>query len=1178
MDRSSVRVFAVWARAHLREQVAAKAARFGITAKGLVEPQYVSGGMSVAGFTHDGHETELYKELRADLHAKVRAGATQKRAVESLIDEAAFTWFNRLTALRFMEVNGYTTRALSSTTPGMVDPELLQHATSLVSSDELPGVSLSDLDRWRKQGDGVAYRNLLVAQCTKLAEPLPFLFGEGKRYAALLLPDNLLNQGSIIRRLVNDIPEEDWREIEIIGWLYQFYISERKDEVIGAKGAVAAQDIPAATQLFTPHWIVRYMVENSLGRLWLEAHPESNLRQHMPYYLEGKSEKPTGGNPDLKPQDLTVMDPACGSGHILTYAFDLLYNIYLEQGFPERDIATLILRHNLYGLDIDERAAQLASFALMMKAREKDRRVMRDPPPLNLAWTAHTRGWAIPNAPELNKNDWQPLIDAFKDADNLGSLTTPPPFNPETLGRQLAAFEASGRLGASQEAPKLRQLLHQAALLAKQYDAVIANPPYMGSESFNKILKDYVNAKYSRSKRNLFAVFMERCLELTQPHGIMSMINQHSWMFVSSYEQLREHLLDNYTLQTMLHLGPRAFPEIGGEVVQSTTFTIANEPPTNQTATYVRLVEFGTSSEKEEAYLRGEQQFAPANQHAFETIPGRPIAYWASNSLLNTFLAAAPLGSIATLRKGIFTGANNRFLRFWQEVEFPEIEQTARSMPEAKRSNRKWYLYTKGGEFRRFYGNLDHVVNFKHGGEELSMFGGSGISAANEIFFKEALVWSGLTTGSISFRVKHASVQNDDAAPALIPHNRSHLMALLSLLNSQVADLALRALNPTLNYQVGDLRRFPALPPELGQRSREEFGEQAFAACRWDWDNFELSWDFQSHPLVRGSHVRVSEAFAAWEREANHAFYDLKRLEEDNNRYWINAYGLQDELNPEVPEDQITIRKADQERDIKSLISYAIGCMMGRYSLTTPGLQFAGGNFNPIAFTGEFQPDDDGILPITDEAYFEEDVITRFTAFLRAAFGPDHIQENVTFIADTLTRRAGETALERIRRYFVNEFITDHNRTYSKRPIYWLFTSGKERAFGALVYLHRYQSDTLAKLRNDYVLPLQGKLENEIRQTQRAIEAATSTAAARREERKLKKLKDQVAELLGYQDKLLHKADQRIDIDLDDGVAYNYTLFDGLVYEGPDLKMQDLHKHSQWKRDLLDAAKRPEAR
>lgn len=1176
MTRSAVKKLAVWARQHLHEQVAVKAARYGIASKGIEEPQFVAGGMSVSGVTSDNRTAELYKALRQDLDTKLRAGAKTSVAVDALVDEMAYTWFNRLTALRFMEANGYTSRVLSSSTLGMVDPDLLQNAATLISAGEYPGTDLEDLDGWRRQSEEEAYRNLLVLECRKLAKPLPFLFGNDKQYAALFLPDNLLNKQSLVRRLVNDIPEEDWHEIEIIGWLYQFYISERKDEVFAKKGAYAPRDIPAATQLFTPHWIVRYMVENSLGRLWLEAHPESRLREKMPYYLENKTngEQSDAPSPNLTPQELTVMDPACGSGHILTYSFDLLYEIYKEQGYPDREIPALILDHNLHGLDIDERATQLASFALLMKAREKSRRVLRDPPQLNVTWTLSTQGWQLPEAPELHTKDWQPLIEAFKDADNLGSLITPPEFDEAKLAAQLNAFEQSGTVEASISGARLRHLLKQAGLLAKGYRTVVANPPYMSSKAFNKSVKDFINAKYPRSKSDLFAVFIEKSLDLTERDGVMGMVNQHSWMFLSSYQRLREHLLDSYNLQTMIHLGPRAFPEISGEVVQSTAFTIARRPPNINPSTFHRLVDYENSHAKQQALLDRQGEYTRKNQQDFEKIPGSPIAYWTSSRILETFDNGTPLDKIATPREGMATGSNDRFLRLWYEVADYTIDFQCPTREDAKGSNKTWFRYNKGGAFRAWYGNNEHVVNWSADGRGIRSFvdANGKIRSHNynlDFVFKESLTWTDLGTSSpFAVRYSPPGAIFDSSGKSLFFEERDRAK-LASLLNSSIPRLLLPIINPTFHVQPGDLARLPVLGDMGSYKKIDGIASEAIDRSKQDWDNFETSPDFRTHPLLRSNSSRLVDAFDEWHQTADAAFRTLKRLEEENNRYWIEAYDLQDELTPEVPDDHITIRRADLDRDVKSLISYAVGCMMCRYSLAAPGLQFAGGNFDLTQFEGGFLPDPDGVLPISDEPYFQDDIVTRFTAFLEAAYGHTHLQENLIFIADALTRKSSESPIERIRRYFLSEFVSDHNRTYKKRPIYWLFTSGKQKAFNALVYLHRYDPDTLARIRNDYALPLQTKLEAAISQAKRDVELASSASATKAAQRQLSKLTDQHAELLEYQEKLQHLADKRIELDLDDGVAYNYTLFDGLLYEGSDLKMKDMDKHSEWKRELL---------
>lgn len=1178
MNRTAIKNFAIWARRYLREQVTARAAQYGITYKGIIESQAVAGGLLVAGQTLNATEARHYGQLRKRLQ-DLTLVSNHSQAVNALFDEIAYTWFNRLAALRFMEVNGYIGRVLSSSDPNLVDPDLLRDASYIAEMGDLPGLDLDTLNEWRSFASGdpnpdeFLYRRLLIAQCKALAEGIPALFDTRQNYQVLFLPGNLLNQDSIVRRLVKEIPEEDWQDIEVVGWLYQFYISERKDEVIGAKSKVTAVDIPAATQLFTPHWIVRYMVENSLGRLWLEAHPESKLREYMPYYLENPNNSGENENPkSLTPQELTVIDPACGSAHILVYAFDLLFEIYKEQGYLERDIPALILTHNLYGLDIDERAAQLASFAVLMKARAKNSRILRKPPALNITAVRPTHSQTLPPAAELKAEDWEPLVEAFKNADNLGSLITPPPFDAQKLKAQLEKLEVSDRNPLFREyIPSLRELILQAELLSKQYWVVVANPPYMGGASFNNILKQFVNNNYQNSKGDLFAVFMELCIKMAADTGFIATINQHSWMFLSSYENLRKELLTKYTIESMVHLGARAFPEIGGEVVQSTTFVLNKQTPQDKTGNYVRLVNYNSADSKEKKYLSNEHRYFGVNQADFAKIPGSAIAYWVSPRILEIFTSCTPLGQIAETRLGMATGNNNRFVRFWHEVDLFNIGLRMESRQNGKSSQKKWFSYNKGGEYRKWYGNNDFVINWENDGLLLqTLKHPSGRTWAHnfnlDYIFKKFVTWSFVSSSYFGVRQSDIGFLFDVGGSAAFC-NESWINVITSFLCTHLAFELMKIMNPTLNFQVGDVSRLPIIESEEHSNA-DGIAQKAIEISRQDWDNFETSWDFQTHPLLRHNTEHLSKAFSTWHDKSEYAFRELQRLEEENNRYWIEAYGLQDELTPEVPDGQITIRRADLDRDIRSLISYAVGCMMGRYSLDKPGLIHAGQPFDPTLHQS-FPADIDAIIPITDRAYFDDDIVTRFLEFLRVAYSPETLTENLNFIANALKLKNGESAQERIRRYFVQEFISDHIQTYKKRPIYWLFTSGKKRAFGALVYLHRYNEDTLARIRTDYVLELQVKLEAEIARAQQQLDNASSSTAQKAATNRLKELQAQQLELRDYQAKLQTLADARITLDLDDGVAYNYTRFKGLVYEGADLKMADLEKASQWKRELL---------
>lgn len=1225
MNRTTIKNFAIWARRYLREQVTARAAQFGITQKKITEPQTVSGGLLVAGQTLNATEANQYQQLRLHLDDLLKQQENAKtpaekltKAVDLLIDEIAYTWFNRLAALRFMEVNGYIGRVLSSSDPNLVDPDILRDAYSIAEMEELPGLNLETLNQWRNfasrepNPDEYIYRRLLLAQCEGLAAGIPALFDKRKNYQALFLPGNLLNQDSIVRRFVKDIAEEDWQDIEIVGWLYQFYISERKDEVIGAKSKVEAKDIPAATQLFTPRWIVQYMVENSLGRLWLESHPESKLREKMPYFLENPeplsnsispveettkepllklleeaektSKKPlpnlqeegtkttnsTFPTPPLTPQELTVIDPACGSGHILVYAFDLLLEIYKEQGYLERDIPALILTHNLYGLDIDERAAQLASFAILMKARAVNSRILRKPPALNIMAVRSTRGQVLPTVAELNPEDWQPLLEAFQDADNLGSLITPPYFDADKLRKQLDDLEISNPIFKESIIP-LSALIFQAELLRNKYWVLIANPPYMGNKSLNQILRDFASKNYPDSKSDAFSMFMERFDSMTLENSYLGLITPFVWMFLSSYDKFRVKLLNNFTITSLVQLEYNAFEPA---CIPVCAFSLKKPANKNQLGTYIKLSDF-----------KGHQNQAPKTLEAiknpncgylyyakaadFAKIPGSAIAYFASKRILEIFNDFLTVSEIAEPKAGLATGDNLIFQRKWYEVKFSRIGFGFCSCNEAERSNYYWFPCNSGGEYRKWYGNNEVVVNWYENGIQIKNFYNKDGKLRSRpqntsYYFQPGITWTKLSSSNFAARLRTQGFIFDDTGRSAFPSDKQHNLQLLYFLNSKVADFFLKLLSPTLSFTSGDIAN---LPIKISKQL-EEFKHDNINISKQDWDNFETSWDFQTHPLLRHNTKHLSEAFDIWQNQAETAFRELQRLEEENNRYWIEAYGLQDELTPEVPDDQITIRRADLNRDIRSLISYAVGCIMGRYSLDKPGLVHAGQPFDP-GLHQTFPASSDAIIPITDQAYFDHDIVNRFVEFLRVAYSPDTLTENLNFIANALTLKNGESPLERIRRYFLQEFISDHIQTYKKRPIYWLFTSGKKRAFGALVYLHRYNEDTLARLRTDYVLELQVKLDGEIARAQQQLDTATSTTAKKAANKRLKELQDQQLELRDYQAKLQHLADARIKLDLDDGVAYNYTRFKGLVYEGADLKMADLEKASQWKRELL---------
>ena len=1260
MNRTAIRNFATWARTTLIEQVRSRLHSFGISEKRIVSAQNVAGGIVVNGQTLNGEDAEHYRQLKSLID---HSGLTGAALITKITEEIAYIWFNRLAALRYMEVNGYLSyRCLSSSDPNLVDPDILREVGAIAAAGDFEELDFAKLTVWRELAasqpnpDEWLYRKLLLLQCRDLSEAIACLFDRDKDYTLLFLPPNLLNSDSILKKLVSAIAEEDWLDIEIVGWLYQFYISEKKDEVIGAKSKVKAEDIPAATQLFTPHWIVRYMVENSLGRLWLEAHPESSLREKMPYYLERSPLTPLekGGKDALQvplykgdlggsltPQSLTVCDPACGSGHILVYAFDLLFEIYREQGYSDREIPALILEHNLFGLDIDDRAVQLASFAILMKARARDKRFLRrvaDLPRLNILWVRNTRqffneremagvgqgaiadhqmslglglaeqlplGYVAPIVRGslvsfLTENraisgELLAILRAFVDADHLGSLIGPPVFDADRIYEELDRLEFDFPIYRDDFAV-LRDVVRQAVFLRRQFRVVVANPPYMGDGSFNDVVKAFVNQKYKAAKGDLYGAFIIRDLELCAENGSVAMLTIPNWMFLSSFEDVRKLILENYFLESLVHNGRGVF----GSDFGSCSFTIRNRRSVNELGIFKRLFDKqGSVASNEEL----EQRFFTAksfytNPQDFGKIPSSAIAYWVSKQLLEVFSKASLLGDIASPRQGLSTTDNSQFVRFWFEVKKSNIALNCANRRDAQKSALKWFPFDKGGDFRKWYGNNIFIVNWHNDGKEIKenilskypyLKGNPDFVAKNsDYYFQAGITWGKVTSGAFSTRFSENGYIFSDAGMKIFVSSSKTTQSFLGLLNSKIIEQVLLCISPTLNFEQGSISQIPVLDEAFDS----QVAENAISISRQDWDNFETSWDFKTHPLTRYKTDLIQQAFENWQQETESAFQQLKQLEEENNRYWIAAYGLQDELTPEVPDEQITIRRADLTRDIKSLLSYAVGCIMGRYGLEREGIRSPltplkkGGkddlqvsiqkeeekkekeeNSSPpfLRGAGGDLPSS-AIIPITSQAYFTDDIVDQIIEFLKTAYSPQHLQTNLDYIANALTLKTGEHSRDRIRRYFLDEFVKDHIQTYKKRPIYWYFTSGKKKAFGALVYLHRYDTTTLARLRTDYVLELQRKLDSEIQREQQNLALLTTTTAKKASQKLIKDLQDQQLELREYQAKLQHAADKRIAIDLDDGVAYNYTLFEGLVYEGAELKMADLKKKSEWKR------------
>ncbi|MEZ7895150.1 MAG: BREX-1 system adenine-specific DNA-methyltransferase PglX [Thauera sp.] len=1108
-------------------------------------------------------------------------------------EAVAYTWFNRFAALRYMELHdylGHGHRVLSSATAGGL-PDILAHAADLATSRELPGLNAAHIAELKLAGnkDGELYRLLLVAQCNALSAAMPFLFERIDDETELLLPDNLLRTDSVIAKLVAEIPEEDWAEVEIIGWLYQFYISEKKDQIIGK--VVKSEDIPAATQLFTPNWIVQYLVQNSVGRLWLMANPASTLKAEWPYYIEPAEQTPEvnaqldaliqtrmaedGGS--LNPESITVLDPACGSGHILVEAYALLKGIYLERGYRLRDIPRLILEKNLYGLDIDDRAAQLAGFALLMKARADDRRLFNDPPRLNVLSLQESKGLELDElathlAPfGVQRATVKALLDTFEYAKTFGSLIQiPDALNAQlpVLADALGKANETGDLYAQAAAQDLMALVEQAKVLGRKFDAVVANPPYMGRKYLNPTLKGFAASCYECCQADIYAMFIERNMAFCEAGNHVAMICMDSWLSGEDFQEMRRQFVEQGTFVSVCHLGPHAFPEISGEKVQVASFVASVGTTSSYRCIFFDLVDKRDSSSKEQALLKGDGRFTVAVSDFADVPRGVFTAYRASQHVLSVFADSIPLRDIAEAFTGLQTGDNERFIRYWFELPFQSVEFQPGSLVCSQGSSKKWFPYVKGSDYRKWYGNQLCVVDWEDDGKAIRNHLSARPQNADK-YFRQGIAYNNIAK-RFSARHVDSGFIFDQKNSMFFADSSENLLLTLGLLHSDAVEPFLRIISPK-DFGPGALKIMPV--PRALMHSREVSGTvtRLIEQHREDWNSYEESWGFQTFPLLDatlGSGSPLEVRYFTWIKENREAIDEIKRLEEQNNRLFIDAYGLAGDISSEVPAEQITLtvnpayrygaNLTDSEQWAKfrqdtmaELVSYAIGCMMGRYSLDEPGLIYAhAGNvgFDPTRYQ-TFPADADGIVPITDEFWFEDDAAHRVREFLRAVWDADTLDENMAWLAESLGTKAGETPDETIRRYLADKFFKDHLQTYKKRPIYWLFSSGKQGAFQALVYLHRYHEGTLARLRAEYVVPLTGKMQARIEMLEKDATAASSTAARNKLNKQIEKLRKKHVELLAYDEKLRHYADMRISLDLDDGVKVNYGKFGDLLAE-----------------------------
>ena len=1191
MNKTAIRKFAEWAREKLIEDIKYKAGIVGITENGIAEklPQSTSDTYFYDVGTKDytkisGIEIKQRDALVKAIQTKERCYKSYQEAFENVIEEVAYTWFNRLIAIRFMEVNDYLPSGvcvLSSENKAKKEPDLVTTPfdtdLEFTSYEQDRIIQLKDDNKLDE-----LFRMLFIKQCNKLHDILPELFEKTDDYSELLLTISFTDPEGIIHHLINDIEDVDFRindemytddgkikadgQVEIIGWLYQYYISKKHDEIVNIyKGTVKKADIPAATQLFTTDWVVRYMVDNSLGRYWIERNPQSKLAEKLEFFVTPKNGEIQYVDEKISPTDLTFFDPCMGSGHILVYAFDVLMEIYREVGYSDRDAAVSIVENNLFGMDIDKRAYQLAYFAVMMKARSYNRRALTKGIYNNLAVVEESNSVdkficnGLTTDSEQNKIG-EYLVEAYKDAQEIGTLQTieKKDYNGfvtylNNIDNSAGQIDLFSTAWLNDTLPQMVQLAKQAEIMSNKYAVVCTNPPYM-----NKLegqLKKFVVDNYKAYSGDLFSVFIYRNFDYCKIDGYSAFMTPFVWLFIKTYEALRKYIIDTKAITTLVQMEYSAFEEA---TVPICSFVLKNGRATEKALCF-RLSDFkgGMEVQKQKVLEAIENKkcgyFYEAGQNDFRRIPGSPLAYWATEAITEVFQNSKLLTEIANPRQGLITGDVNRFVRKWYECSLTNLNLSAK-ISDPQRIG-KWFPYCNGGAYRKWYGNNDDVVNWLNDGVEVKGFvddkGKQRSRPQNQqYYYREGGTWSAISSSSFSVRYFPEGFLFSNAGMAIYAeHNQ--LLYLIGFLNSKLSQTYLGLFNEGLNYNQGDIAKLPIVKSEIEDKVCKKVMETV-EISKAEWDSFETSWDFQKHPLISYAVDKVSTSFEMWSKECAERFNQLKANEEELNRIFIDIYRLQDELTPEVEDN--TVRQADLQRDIKSLISYAVGCMFGRYSLDEDGLAYAGGEWNDSKYD-TFIPDEDNCIPITDEEYFEDDIVGLFCAWLKKVYGEDTLEENLDFIANALGNK-GKTSREIIRNYFLTDFIKDHIKTYQKRPIYWLFDSGKQNGFKALVYMHRWNADTIGNVRVEYLHRIQRVYEKEITRMQEIIDNSHDNKEISNATKRKEKLQKQIKETKDYDAKIAHLALSRIDIDLDGGVKVNYEK----VQTADGKKMQILAK------------------
>ncbi|KHF39979.1 BREX-1 system adenine-specific DNA-methyltransferase PglX [Halalkalibacter okhensis] len=1157
MNRSELKTFAIQTRRELLYEVSLRAKLFGFEKNRLRQMEEKNGQLFINGLVYPKIMKSSFQSLQSELSSK---------GSEQLFEEVAYTWFNRLIAIRYMEVNGYipdrleTIHSIShSTLTQFIDT--LQKYVSLKREDFFVCYKTGDID--------LLNRKLFLAQCNMLHIILPASFHKIEDYTELLLPDLLFDQYSTVNHFLRrDHVIGSFGEVEVIGWMYQFYNSEPKDEVFAnlkQNKKLEKKDIPAATQLFTPKWIVQYMVENTLGHIWENSKSSSKLKCAMPYYVKPMEEKVAINNNSVTYShinllDITFLDPCVGSGHILVFAFGLFYDMYVKEGYDKEVIPQIILENNLYGMDIDDRAAQLATFSLLMKACQKSRAVLQKDIQINVISIQETNDLDIDHTAHVLANntyelaELKQLFSSFVQAKQIGSILQVDQINfdkyinrikmPETLEITLENYHVFEKLNL------VLKLLIQAKMLANTYDITVTNPPYMGIRGLNQSTSDYVKRHYPYSKYDMSAVFMERVLHFTKANGLFAMLNQQSWMFLTSYEKLRLQLLNESTIMSMLHLGAHTFEDFGGEVVQCTAFVSKRTYSKDFKSSYFRLIDYKNTESKKKAFLDGKGKYI-CMQERFSLVPETPIVYWLTKNLTDVFLKGKPLRNFAEPRQGLATADNKRFHRYWYEVQFSNIG-FSHDRESAQASEQKWFPLNKGGPIRKWYGNNVMVVNWQHDGKEIredklhKLLIGTCLPSNSKpknvpYYFREGITWSLISSTKFGVRCFPKGMIFDVGSHAFFCEKEDYYY-FASFLNSVVASTLLYTLNPTINYSSGVIAKLPII---LGERNGhiDKLTKRNIEVAKQDWDSQETSWDFTQHPFLFFKQERLlSTIFNKWKETKEKMFSELKENEEKLNEIFIELYHLQDDLSPEVKEREITISLAERDRDARSFLSYFIGCLLGRYSLDFQGLAYAGDDWNP-SYYQSFQPNKDGIQLLTFAGSFNDDILLRLRQFLAACFEASTVEDNLFWLASSLRLKQNESVENRLLRYFVDEFYIDHFKTYHKRPIYWLIDSGKEKGFRALIYMHRINQDTFNIVETQYVQKAIIGIKKALRSTKEILANQPTIKDRKKYQKLISSLEARAAEIVMLQEKIRQSNGVFPDLNLDDGVQFNQKLF-----------------------------------